>query len=276
MIISDLLYQYVLPHSTTPILDIALLMAHVLDKSLEFIYSEPNYKISKSEYIKFYKLYKRRRNHEPMAYILQRKNFWSIELFINNNVLIPRPETELLVDITLQLYSNNTNITLVDLGTGSGAIALALGKERPKWNILATDICMKALQIAHYNSMKLNITNVKFIQGNWFDMLSPHDKFNIIISNPPYISSNDLKQTDADLKFEPNIALESSSNGLKAISHIIAQARNFLYPAGKLLLEHGYNQNNTIREIFIKYDYNSITSYKDLNGISRAMIATFN
>lgn len=260
-----------LANSTTARTDIELLISFALDKPRGFLYAHPEYGLTPEQEKKFSALLKRRENGEPIAYILGKKEFWSLTLMVNENVLIPRPETELLVEVTLNRLGCCNNAIIADLGTGSGAIALALASERPKWNIVATDINKNALEIASYNASKLNINNVEFFHGAWCAAL-PNKKFDLIISNPPYIAQNDPHLQDGDVRFEPKIALEAG-DGLSALKKIIAQAINTLKPGGLLLLEHGYDQREKVRDLLYKNNYKNIMSYKDLFGIYRIIAA---
>jgi len=188
---------------------------------------------------------------------------------VNKKVLIPRPETEMLVEIILQLDCANANIA--DLGTGSGAIAIALAKERPNWHVVATDISQDALEVASHNASRLKIQNIEFHCGNWCDAL-PDKKFDAIISNPPYIAKNNFHLQQGDVRFEPRIALEAG-DGLDAIRKIIIQAKNRLKAGGVLALEHGYDQSDIVQKLLHQNNYQKITPYKDLANIYRVVIA---
>ena len=214
-------------------------------------------------------MYEKRLAGEPIAYILGKKEFWSLEFTIDEKVLIPRPETELLVEIILQIDSSCINIA--DLGTGSGAIAIALAKERPNWQITATDISEEALEVARSNAQKLEIQNIEFYCGDWGEAL-PDKKYDVIVSNPPYIDKNDPHLKQGDVKFEPKIALESG-DGLSSIRKIIAQAKSRLKTNGLLVLEHGHDQSKAIQHLLQKYNYKDIVPHKDLANIYRAIMA---
>jgi release factor glutamine methyltransferase len=291
MRISEILRTKTLSNSTTAHLDIELLLSAVLQRPRSFLFSHSELKLTPNQEKRFQILYKKRLRGEPIAYILGKKEFWSLELTVNEKVLIPRPETELLVEIILQLDFSETNIpisnkvynfdetrsnakiNIAELGTGSGAIALALAKERPCWNITATDISKDALKIAHYNATKLQIQNIDFCYSNWCDAL-PNKKFAIIVSNPPYIAKNDPHLQQGDVKFEPKLALEAG-DGLDAIKKIIVQAKSKLKVGGLLALEHGYDQSGDVHRLLYQNDYREITSYKDLANIGRIVIAKY-
>lgn len=270
MNIAELLTTKTFHNSTTSRLDTELLLAFSLNQSREFLYTYPKHELTTEQKKKFDLLYQRRLKGEPIAYILGKKEFWTFELTVNKNVLIPRPETELLVEVALNNLSNKT-ATVADLGTGSGAIAIALAWERPQWNIIATDISKAALKLARDNAMRLQLTNIEFHCGDWFQAL-PKKKLNMIISNPPYIANNDPHLQKNEMKFEPKIALVAG-DGLTELQKIIIQAKEHLKKSGLLILEHGYNQSKKVQNVLQQNKYQKITRHKDLAGIYR-VIAT--
>lgn len=256
--------------STTPRLDLELLLEKVLEKPRGFLYTHPAYELSLQQEEIFESLYQRRCQGEPLAYILGKKEFWSLELMVNEKVLVPRPETELLVEIILAKVKHKT-ATIADLGTGSGAIALALASERPHWQIIATDISEEALQVARHNATHLQIKNIEFYCGSWCAAL-PKQLYNVIVSNPPYGTICDPILEQKVLKFEPKIAVAIGNDGLDALREIIIQAKNNLTPAGLLVLEHGYNQSEAVQQLLQKNNYHQITAHQDLAGIKRAVV----
>lgn len=270
MSIAELLITRFLVNSSTPRLDLELLLAFVLNKSRSFLYAHSEYKLTPEQEKTFDALFNRRANGEPIAYILGKKEFWSLELMVNQNVLIPRPETELLVEVALSKVDREVAI-IADMGTGSGAIALALANVRSKWNVVATDISADALNLARYNAKQLQINNVEFYYGNWCDAL-PNKEFDLIISNPPYISQHDPHLQQGDVRFEPRIALESG-DGLVALKEIIIQAKKHLKAGGFLMLEHGYDQSEQVQNLLHQNKYQAITPYRDLAGIYRMVVA---
>ncbi|MEI8054472.1 MAG: peptide chain release factor N(5)-glutamine methyltransferase [bacterium] len=251
-------------------IDAELLLAFALNKPRSFLYAYPEYELTKEQEKTFDALLGRRASGEPIAYILGKKEFWSLELTVNQSVLIPRPETELLVEVALNKLGREVAI-VADMGTGSGAIALALAAERSKWNIFATDISTDALNLARYNAGRLQLNNINFCCGDWCSAL-PNKKFDLIVSNPPYIAQNDPHLQQGDVRFEPKIALKAG-NGLVALKKIIIQAKEYLAIGGLLMLEHGYNQSRQVQELLCQNKYHAITPYKDLAGIYRIVVA---
>ncbi len=255
--------------SSTPHLDAELLLARALNKPRSFLYAHPEHDFINNQ---FEKLLTRRLNGEPIAYILGHKEFWSLNLKINPEVLIPRPETELLIELVLKYVPQKKDIKLADLGTGSGAIALAVASERPDWEITATDINIKALKVAQDNAKNFNIKNIKFLQGDWCRFLAPNS-FDVIISNPPYLPSS--RGLTAGSRFEPPAALVSAENGLQDLRIIIEQAKNILKSGGLLMLEHGFDQAEIVQQFMRQQKYSEIMSYKDLAGHMRVTIAHY-
>jgi release factor glutamine methyltransferase len=270
MTIAEILKTKFFPNSSTARLDVELLLELALKRPRSFLYGHPEYTLTKAQQKKFDGLFKRRLSGEPIAYILGKKEFWLHEFKINKNVLIPRPETEKLVEIALEKLGNEVAL-VADLGTGSGAIAIALAAARPQWKIIATDISSKALKVAHYNAKKLKLKNIKFCCGDWCAIL-PSIKFDLIVSNPPYIALNDPHLQQGDVRFEPKIAL-TARDGLESLEKIITQAKKYLKKDGFLVLEHGYNQSKKVQKLLRKNKYQEITVYKDLAGIDRVVVA---
>ncbi|MDH3326061.1 MAG: peptide chain release factor N(5)-glutamine methyltransferase [Gammaproteobacteria bacterium] len=219
-------------------------------------------------------LISRRANGEPVAYIVGEQEFWSLPLTVNSSTLIPRPETEHLVEAALDYLPKSENKSVLDLGTGSGAIVLALASERPSNEYFAVDFSVEALKVAKHNAEKLNISGVTFSQSSWFSELESQ-KFDLIISNPPYIELNDEHLKQGDVASEPVSALTSGIDGLDDIRVISEQARNFLNTSGWLMLEHGWNQAAEVRGILAANGYKKIQSIKDFSNIERLTIAQF-
>ncbi|AXE62540.1 peptide chain release factor N(5)-glutamine methyltransferase [Candidatus Thioglobus sp. NP1] len=245
--------------------DISKLLSLALKKSKEQLFSNPNYELNNIELNALDNLIEQRNDGKPFAYLKGSQGFYDLDFIVSSATLIPRPETELLIDITLDTFDINSKINALDLGTGSGVIAITLSEKYLNWSISATDQSMAALKIAQLNTDK----NINFYHGNWFDPL-PKEKFDLIVSNPPYINDHDphLKS----LGYEPIEALISGSDGLDDIRKIILQAPQFLNQAGYLLLEHGYNQKNHIIDL-LKESFENIKAFKDINKIDRAILA---
>jgi release factor glutamine methyltransferase len=209
----------------------------------------------------FLEFARRRKGGEPVAYILGRKEFYGLDLAVNPSVLIPRPETELLVDLALERNAGSA----LDLGTGSGAIALAIKHERPDCTVVAVDADLSALLTAKRNAAKLNL-EIDFRHGRWFDPVAG-ERFALIVSNPPYVADGDPHLPD--LRFEPQAALVAGPQGLEAIREIVKAAGSFLLPGGWLLLEHGMGQDTTVRDLLAEAGFESVSTWPDLAGIAR-------
>jgi len=260
----------------TAILDAEVLLAYVLNQPRSYLHAWSDATLSETDYAKYQELIERRRQLEPIAYITGQKEFWSLNLAVTKETLIPRPETELLVEWILKIANNDTSKfkCIADLGTGSGAIALALATEYPNWEIIATDICEKALAIASKNAHNLALTNISFHQGSWCNAL-PKKEFDLIVSNPPYISRREWPYYQQGLAFEPEGALLAEEDGLADIYTIIKSAKSFLKNAGYLLIEHGYQQAEMVRSQLSLEGYEEISSQQDLRQHERITIAKF-
>ena len=250
-----------------------LLLAHALGQSRAWLYAWPEFKPDAEPACAFERLVEARRRGEPIAYLTGRRAFWSLDLDVTPAVLIPRPETELLVELALARMPQDAACSVADLGTGSGAIALALARERPLARVLATDASTAALEVARANAQRLCIANVAFVQGDWCEALG-EARFDLIVSNPPYIETGDPHVGEGDLRHEPPSALASGSDGLDAIRHICAQARAHLNPRGWLLLEHGWNQSARVRALLDSESFfDTAYSTRDTAGHERVTVA---
>tara|TARA_B110000116_G_scaffold256247_1_gene255271 strand:- start:2335 stop:3153 length:819 start_codon:yes stop_codon:yes gene_type:complete len=256
-------------------LDVELLLAHVFDKDRSYFFSWPEKELTSTQLAIFEQFFARRLKGEPIAYILGEREFWSLSLQVNASTLIPRPDTELLVEMALELFSEQ-NIRVLDLGTGTGAIALALASEKPLWHLFALDQSQAACDLAESNRKMLGIDNVQVLQSNWFSALTASElsakSFDLIVSNPPYIDKDDHHLSEGDVSFEPLSALVADDAGLADIKHITAAAIDFINPGGYLLFEHGYNQAAAVRNILMAAGFASVKSKKDLNGNDRATL----
>jgi release factor glutamine methyltransferase len=208
-------------------------------------------------------------NGEPVAHLIGTQEFWSLSLQVSPDTLIPRPETERLVELALERIPSDANWRIADLGTGSGAIALAVAKERPACQIIATDKSTAALDIAKENARLNQIANVTFLQGDWLAAVKDEPPFEMILSNPPYIKEDDPHLQQGDVRFDPDSALQAGTEGLDDLQQIIEQALAHLKPGGWLLLEHGYDQQNAVMQLLQQAGYEQIEDYPDLAGQPR-------
>ncbi len=253
--------------SDSPRLDAEILLAHSLGKNRSWLMTWPETTPDKAQLQQFQQLLQQRLQGQPIAHLTGEREFWSLPLQVTADTLIPRPDTELMVEQILAHYPAEPAIQLLDLGTGSGAIALALAHERPGWQITASDQSEAALQVAQRNAERLGL-NVEFRHSDWFSAL-PGRSFDVIASNPPYIAQADPHLSQGDVRFEPLSALASGDDGLDAIRHICATAPGFLQPGGQLFIEHGYDQKAEILDIFRKNHFHSIQQHHDLAGNPR-------
>ena len=245
--------------------DITKILCLALNQEREQLFAYPNYELNEKELDKLDKLIKDRNNGVPFAYLKGSQGFYELDFIVSPATLIPRPETELLIDISLNTFDSNKKIKALDLGTGSGAIAITLSEKCPIWEMTATDKSNEALKIAKSNTHN----KINFYCGYWFDAV-PDKKFDLIVSNPPYVADQDPHLHN--LKYEPLEALTSGSDGLNDIRKIISQSPLFLNQDGHLLLEHGYNQKNQIIEL-LEESFINIKPFKDFNKIDRAILA---
>mgnify|MGYP000285846381 FL=1 len=245
--------------------DISKLLSLALNKTQEQLYANLDYQLVDTELSVLLSYIDQRKKGKPFAYIKGSKGFYDLDFIVSPATLIPRPETELLIDITLNLLDKNKNLKVLDLGTGSGVIAITISEKRPKWKLSATDLSLDALNIARLNSTK----KIDFYCGSWFDPVPP-ETFDLIVSNPPYINEHDPHLQD--LRYEPIEALVSGDDGLNDIREIITKSTLFLNSGGYLLLEHGYDQKDRIVKL-LEESYTSIKTFKDLNKVDRAVLA---
>lgn len=267
-IIASLLRNAELPDSPTARLDAELLLAAALGKPRSFLHTWPERIVSTEAALTFAAYLKRRLTGEPVAYILGQQGFWKLDLDVAPHTLIPRPETEMLVEAALELVPGFAPVSLLDLGTGSGAIALALANERPVWNVTAVDRVPEAVVLAERNRKRLHLDNVTVVESQWFSALEGQH-FDLIISNPPYISSNDPHLAQGDVRFEPSSALVAGADGLDDLRQIIAQAPTYLNSDGWLLLEHGYDQGAAVRELLVSHGFERVKTRRDLGDHER-------
>lgn len=254
--------------SDSPRLDAELLLAAALSRPRSYLHAWPERVPEPEQNSRFNAWLDRRRAGEPAAYILGRREFWSLELDVTPDTLIPRPETELLVELALGHLPADRSLDIADLGTGSGAIALALAVERPMARIVATDCSPAVLTIARGNARRLAIGNVEFRQGDWCAPLAG-ERFDLIASNPPYVAAADPRWREGELRFEPPAALVAGADGLDALRAIVLQAPDHLKPGGWLLLEHGYDQGEAVPALLWERGLVDVSDYRDAAGVSR-------
>ena len=248
--------------------DAEWLLLHVLGKPRSWLITHADDALDQATAAAYAALVERRVAGEPVAYLTGRRGFWSLELEVSPATLIPRPETELLVEHALARLPMNRACRVADLGTGSGAIALAIAHERPSAQLIGTDASAAALAVARRNAQRLGISNITFAEGDWLAPLIDQC-FELIVSNPPYIEAADPHLEHGDLRFEPAAALASGSDGLDAIRRIVGGARAHLEPGGWLLLEHGWNQGAAVRGLLQAAAYAEVFTAQDLAGHDR-------
>ena len=225
-------------------LDVEILLSFVLKKERSYLLTWPEKKLSDEQLLEFIPLLSRRAEGEPIAYLIGVKEFWSLPFAVSKSTLIPRPDTETLIELILELHDDDQVLACLDLGTGTGAIALALASEKAKWHIDALDYNADAVSLAQRNAKNLNLTQVNIYQSNWFDSIDENKKFDLIVSNPPYIDGDDVNLTQGDVRFEPKSALVATEQGLADIKHIANKARHHLNAQGQLFFEHGFTQGH--------------------------------
>ena len=253
-------------------LDIELLVLHLLNIDKNVLYRDnPSFTEETCNELK--ELIKRREKGEPLAYLTNQIGFWNLSLYVDNKVLVPRPETETLVQSILETFGSK-QIRVLDLGTGSGAIGLSLAKERKNWEIMCSDMSLEAIKVTKKN-MSMNSLNVSLINSNWLAAFK-NECFDLIVSNPPYINPSDPRVLSDGLKFEPIEALVSDCGGFKDIEQIVKESSKSLHNSGYLFLEHGYDQSDKVVSIFENYDFSQIRTFKDLNGDDRVCSGKLN
>lgn len=248
-------------------LDSEVLLAFCLQRNRSYLYAWPEKTVDETTRERYLALIARRCDGEPIAYLTGEREFWSLNLRVGTSTLIPRPETERLVEIALQLCSGDARV--LDLGTGTGAIALALAQERPGWQILGVDKNPDAVALAEENTRRHQLANARFEQSDWFAQIDPAQRFDLIVSNPPYIDADDPHLREGDVRFEPRSALVAAGNGLADLATIAQTATAFLAPAGWLLMEHGFAQGVAVRAELDRHGYADITTWCDDGGRER-------
>jgi len=252
----------------SPRADAELLLARALGRTRSWLYAHSDAMLSDDQVSGFRALLDRRRRGEPVALILGTREFWSMELVVTADTLIPRPETELLVELALRHLPAQSPSRVLDLGTGSGAIALALARERPLAEVTAIDADARTLAVAQKNAARLDLGRIRFLLGNWFSAVRD-ERFDVIASNPPYIADGDPHLLQGDLRFEPRAALASGRDGLDALRTIVADAPRHLQPDGWLLLEHGFDQGGAVRALLQSAGFADIATHADMEDRDR-------
>jgi len=258
--------------SDTPQLDAEVLLVHVLGKPRSHLHAWPEKALDAEQLAQFESLVARRAAGHPVAHLTGHREFWSLQLEITPHTLIPRPDTELLVEQALQQLPCDRPLRVLDAGTGSGAVALALAHERRHWQVLACDRSLACLNVAQRNAARLGLTNVHFLAGNWCDAIADRS-LDALISNPPYIAEQDPHLDEGDVRFEPRSALAAGVDGLDELRRLAADATRALKPAGLILLEHGFEQAKSVRNILKEHDFITVGSARDLAGHERASYA---
>ncbi len=256
-------------------LEAQILLCLALDKPRSWLIAHDRELIESAPATAFAALLERRQGGEPIAYISSEREFYGLSFKVNPDVLIPRPETELLVELALARLPEHRACRVLDLGTGSGAIAIALAKLRPQAAVTAVDLSHDALEVARANARRLNAANLEFAEGAWYAALPPGSRFEAIVSNPPYIAAGDPHLAQGDVRFEPPAALASGADGLDDIRAIIGGAPAHLSPGGWLLFEHGYDQAEACRRLLQQSGFREIASAADLAGIARVTLGRY-
>ncbi len=257
-----------------PRLEAETLLAHALGKPRAWLYAHGDDSLDEGVARQFSALVDARRQGQPVAYLVGRREFWSLELAVNADTLIPRPETELLVELVLQRLPMGRPARVLDLGTGSGAIALAIASERSNVQVTAVDAYARTLAMAEKNAAKLQLANVRCLRSDWYSALAG-ERYDLIASNPPYIADADPHLQQGDLRFEPPMALSSGSDGLDAIRLIVGEAPAHLNAGGWLLIEHGLEQGAAVRGLFEASGFAAIETQCDLEGRERVTLGQY-
>jgi len=253
-------------------LEAELLLARAIDMPRSFLFAHPDDALDEGALQRLEATVTRRLAGEPMAYITGSREFWSMELVVSPATLVPRPETELVVDVALRGIPRKAELRVLDLGTGSGAIALALARERQLCQITAIDVSADALAVARQNANQLSIANVEFFEGNWTEPVADR-KFDIIATNPPYVASGDTALKS--LRSEPLSALAAGEDGLDAIRILARDCPSVLVDGGMLVLEHGAEQKESVARLLLSYGWESVQCYDDYSGLPRVTSASF-
>ncbi|MGF1683657.1 peptide chain release factor N(5)-glutamine methyltransferase [Photobacterium minamisatsumaniensis] len=257
--------------SQSPHIDAAVLLCHVLDKPRSYLLTWPERVLDDEQLAAFEAVITRRLTGEPVAYIVGEREFWSLPLKVAPHTLIPRPDTERLVELALEKIPAQS-CAVLDLGTGTGAIALAIASERRDIAVTGIDLRPDAAALAQENGSNLKLANAHFLSGSWYSPLQSSDCFAVIVSNPPYIDEADPHLSQGDVRFEPKSALVADDNGFADIRIISEQGRQHLQAGGWLLMEHGFEQGEAVRAILLELGYNQISTAQDYAGLDRVTL----
>lgn len=259
----------------SPRLDAEVLLCHCLGKPRSYLRAWPEKLIDARMHAEYQDIVNQRLRGLPVAYLTGVREFWSREFLVSSDVLIPRPDTELLIELGLARIPPDRPVSVIDLGTGSGVIAVTLASERPLASITATDSSAAALKIARQNARRHHLDGIRFVQSDWLNGIKTC-AFDLVLSNPPYIAAGDPHLQNGDVRFEPKHALIADESGLRDIRTIIQNARRYLRPNGHILIEHGYNQQLPVRQIMKSCHYRQINTYTDLSGNPRVTCGAWN
>lgn len=250
-----------------PLVDSKVLLCHCLQQPLVYLHTWPDRLLSQQQWQAYKKLIEQRKQGIPVAHLTKERGFWSLSLAVSDKTLIPRSDTEVLVEQALRLFDASP-IDVLDLGTGTGAIALALASERPQWQLIATDFDADIVALAQSNASRNHISNIHILQSDWFAGLAGKS-FSMIVSNPPYIESDSPFLQQGDVRFEPLSALVAEQQGMADLEHIIAHAGKYLLDSGWLVLEHGFEQGQKVRHALQRHGFAEVTSIRDYAGLAR-------
>jgi release factor glutamine methyltransferase len=248
-------------------IDAQVLLAHVVLRDRAWLVAHRDDELPRAQADAFFSLAKRRRDGEPVAYLTGVKEFFGLPLAVSNAVLVPRPETETLVELALEWIAPDAQARVLDLGTGSGAVALAIAQARPQASVVATDVAEDALGVARGNARRLGIDNVRFARSDWFGAVE--GSFDVVVSNPPYVAATDPHLAGVDVRFEPRGALVGGDDGLAALRTIVAGARTHLTGRGAIAVEHGHDQSAAVAALLGEAGFAGIVQRRDLAGIAR-------
>jgi release factor glutamine methyltransferase len=261
--------------SETARLDAEVLLLHILGRDRAYLRAWPEHRLGPELVKRYRNLIESRAEGVPVAYLTGRREFWSRDFAVGPGVLIPRPETELLVELALAAIPWDAPADILELGTGSGAIAVTLSVERPRAEITATDLSAEALAVAEANAARYGRDRIRFHQGSWYTALPASAMFDLIVSNPPYIAERDPHLLQGDLRYEPRLALATGPDGLEALCTIAEGARTHLRPGGQLMLEHGHKQAAALAAVLAALGYAGLVHHRDLQGHCRVVTATW-